>query len=151
MAMGSELSLTPLIDAAVRRRCQVFLPVIPKRGRIMRFSSMTRGDGHWQKNRYGIDEYVARRTVAARQMDVVLLPLVAFDRQGRRLGQGGGYYDATFAFRMRRQHWKRPRLIGVAFSCQRVGQVPTDPHDVMLDAVVTEAGWADCRITRPGS
>lgn len=67
--------------------------------------------------------------------DVILMPLLGFDRTGTRLGYGGGYYDRTLM-----RLGRRPRLIGLAFACQGLDQVPRAPHDVPLDAVVTEAG-----------
>lgn len=68
--------------------------------------------------------------------DVVLVPLLGFDRTGTRLGYGGGYYDRTLALLPR-----RPRLIGLAFDCQELDMVPRGEHDVPLDAVVTETGY----------
>lgn len=67
--------------------------------------------------------------------DVILMPLLGFDKHGTRLGYGGGYYDRTLA-----ALHKRPRLIGFAFALQEVDHIPRDAHDVPLDAVVTEAG-----------
>ena len=67
--------------------------------------------------------------------DVILMPLLGFDRLGTRLGYGGGYYDRTLAAME-----KRPRLIGFAFALQEVDHIPREPHDVPLDAVVTENG-----------
>lgn len=67
--------------------------------------------------------------------DVVVMPLLAYDRLGTRLGYGGGYYDRTLASMK-----KRPRLIGLAFSAQELDRIPREAHDVPLDAVVTEAG-----------
>jgi len=67
--------------------------------------------------------------------DVVIVPLLAFDATGTRLGYGGGYYDRTLA-RMK----NRPRLIGFAFAGQEFSTIPREPHDMPLDAVVTEIG-----------
>jgi 5-formyltetrahydrofolate cyclo-ligase len=67
--------------------------------------------------------------------DLVLMPLLGFDRAGTRLGYGGGYYDRTLASLA-----KRPRLIGFAFAAQELDFIPREPHDVPLDAVVTEQG-----------
>ncbi len=67
--------------------------------------------------------------------DVVLMPLLGFDRMGTRLGYGGGYYDRTLA-----RLSKRPRLIGLAFAAQELEAIPREAHDIPLDAVVTEAG-----------
>lgn len=67
--------------------------------------------------------------------DVVLIPLLGFDRVGTRLGYGGGYYDRTLA-----RLGKKPRLIGLAFCAQELDAIPRESHDVPLDAVVTETG-----------
>jgi 5-formyltetrahydrofolate cyclo-ligase len=67
--------------------------------------------------------------------EIMLLPLLGFDRVGTRLGYGGGYYDRSLAsFR------RRPLLIGLAFSQQELPAIPREAHDIPLDAVVTEAG-----------
>ncbi|WP_137153080.1 5-formyltetrahydrofolate cyclo-ligase [Devosia sp. FKR38] len=70
-----------------------------------------------------------------REPDVVLMPLLGFDKHGTRLGYGGGYYDRTLAA----MH-KTPRLIGLAFAAQELDHIPREPHDVPLDAIITEAG-----------
>lgn len=69
------------------------------------------------------------------QPDVILMPLLGFDKHGTRLGYGGGYYDRTLASLPR-----RPRLIGFAFALQEVDYIPREAHDVPLDAIVTEEG-----------
>ena len=74
----------------------------------------------------------------ARQLDVVIAPLVAFDESLNRLGMGGGYYDRTFAFRKRARVLRRPVLIGVAYSFQRVDRLQPENWDVPLDVVITE-------------
>ena len=67
--------------------------------------------------------------------DLVLMPLLGFDKAGTRLGYGGGYYDRTLAGMS-----KKPRLIGLAFAAQELDEIPREAHDVPLDAVVTETG-----------
>lgn len=136
MAIGSELSLQPLITMAQARGARVYLPLVPRRGRRLRFAALAGPTGHWRRNRYGIHEYHSRHTLAARAMQLVLLPLVGFDAAGGRLGQGGGYYDSSFAFRRPGTH--RPRLVGAAYECQRVETIVREPHDVVLDAILTE-------------
>ena len=71
-------------------------------------------------------------------LDLVLVPLVGFDDQGTRLGMGGGFYDRSFATRLFRRYWRKPRLIGVAYELQRVAHLDRQPWDVALDGVVTE-------------
>jgi 5-formyltetrahydrofolate cyclo-ligase len=67
--------------------------------------------------------------------DVVLMPLLGFDSVGTRLGYGGGYYDRTLAVLP-----KKPMLVGLAFAAQELPHIPREPHDVPLDAIVTENG-----------
>ncbi|PYE41911.1 5-formyltetrahydrofolate cyclo-ligase [Rhizobium sp. PP-F2F-G20b] len=70
--------------------------------------------------------------------DIMLVPLSAFDRQGHRIGYGAGHYDRAIA--RLDALGKRPRLIGIAFACQEVASVPFEPHDIPLDAILTEEG-----------
>ncbi len=73
--------------------------------------------------------------------DVVLIPLVAFDARGYRLGYGGGYFDRTLAGLR-----PRPLAVGVGFEVSRSETVYPQPHDIAMDAVVTEAGlWQGAR------
>lgn len=67
--------------------------------------------------------------------DVVVMPLLGFDAKGTRLGYGGGYYDRTLA-----EMKKHPLLVGYAFAAQELPFIPREPHDLPLDAIVTEAG-----------
>ena len=79
--------------------------------------------------------------------DVVLAPLLAFDRQGGRLGYGMGYYDRTLDHL--RSRGRRPLAIGIAFAAQEVDEVPTGPADVPLDGVITERALH--RFSEPGA
>ena len=136
MAAGSELSLQPLLQRARKRRCRVFVPVVPRRGRRLGFVELTEAI-RWRVSRLGIREPLGHG-VTARQLDLVCLPLVGFDDDGFRLGQGGGYYDTTLAPLANAA--RRPWLLGCAFACQRVDAVPREAHDQPLDGVLTEAG-----------
>ncbi len=132
-----EFDVTPLLNQALWMGRECTLPVLPSRGRVMRFGRWQSGT-RMQPNRYGIPEPIDARPRPARQLDVLLMPLVGFDSAGHRLGMGGGFYDATLAFMRHRRHWRKPRLIGVAFECQKVEALPHDPWDMPLDAVLTE-------------
>ena len=92
-------------------------------------------------NRFGIPEPAGRGPQLIRPLclDLMILPLVGFDARGHRLGMGGGFYDRTLAFRRRHPHWRRPRLIGVAYECQRIDHIEPRPWDVRLDAILTES------------
>lgn len=91
-------------------------------------------------NRFGIPEpdVSPRHMVRAGSLDVIVVPLVAFDAAGNRIGMGGGFYDSTLAFLNRRRVWQRPRLVGVAYEFQKVESLQPYPWDVPLDAIVTE-------------
>jgi 5-formyltetrahydrofolate cyclo-ligase len=142
-SLPEELDTSELITLARRRRWRVYLPRIDsrRRGRRMQFVEMGEQYG---LNRLGILEPRGSRTIPARRLDAVFLPLVGFDARGLRLGTGGGYYDRAFAFRRWRSAWHAPRLIGIAYSLQQVEQLDRAPHDVLLDAVVTERGILRC-------
>jgi 5-formyltetrahydrofolate cyclo-ligase len=138
-----ELDSAPLIRLARKRGCRIFLPRIDVRTISMTFVEATVG-AHETVNHLGIVEPKGTKPIAARWLDLVLLPLVGFDTHGMRLGMGGGYYDRTFAYRNRHTHWRGPRLVGVAYSFQQVPSIGREWHDVPLDAVVTEAGVIRC-------
>ena len=90
-------------------------------------------------NRYGIPEpdVPPARLLRPEQLDLVVAPLVAFDRQGHRLGMGGGWYDRSFAARLDAP--APPYLVGAGFSAQRVDAIAPARWDVRLDAVCTES------------
>jgi 5-formyltetrahydrofolate cyclo-ligase len=97
-----------------------------------------RHDDRFVTSRFGIDEPLpTARRVAPQRLDVVLVPLVAFDREGTRLGHGAGYYDAAFAFR-RGAGRTRPVLVGLAHAFQEIDHIDRREWDVPLDIVVTE-------------
>jgi 5-formyltetrahydrofolate cyclo-ligase len=86
-------------------------------------------------NRFGIGEPRWQRPIRPWLLDVVFLPLVAFDHNGNRLGMGGGFYDRTFEKRQR-----KPRLIGLAHHFQECDQLSREPWDVPLDGIATDTG-----------
>ena len=139
MASAEELDVGVFLERACRRRREICLPVITGRRKPLIFR---RASGRWVMNRHGIREPARGAPVRrARFLSVVVMPLVAFDAHGHRLGMGGGYYDRTMAHRRLRLVWKRPLLIGAAYACQQADQLPAMAWDIPLDAVVTEKGW----------
>ncbi len=97
-------------------------------------------------NRYGIKEPLVKSAdiIGAERLDLVLMPLVAFDESGNRIGMGGGFYDRTFAFKQSRSE-KKPYLIGIAHEIQKVDAIAAEHWDVPLTMVVT-----DKQVYRPG-
>src|SRR5579875_197599 len=136
--LSEELDITPLAELVRRHGGQVYLPrLVARRKRRMRFVAAR---GPLARNRLGILEPAQAESIPIRRLDLVFLPLVGFDAAGMRLGMGAGYYDRAFSFLRLRRGWRRPKLIGVAFASQRVPALHREPHDVLLDAVVTEEG-----------
>jgi 5-formyltetrahydrofolate cyclo-ligase len=140
-SLPEELDTAPLLQLALDRGCRIYLPRIERRSGRMRFVAI--GE-RLRFNRLGIAEPEGRDTIGARWLDLVFLPLVGFDAHGMRLGMGGGFYDRAFAFRRTRHVWRGPKLIGIAYELQRVPRIESEPHDVLLDAVVTEKGIQRC-------
>ncbi len=134
-----EIDPLPALQRAYAAGKTCYLPVLcPQRDGHLQFAPWRPGEP-LRRNRFGIAEPTAprRQWLSPRMLDLVLLPLVAFDGTGTRLGRGGGYYDRSFAFR-RRAAVRRPGLIGVGFDWQRVESLPRWAWDVPLDAVLTE-------------
>lgn len=133
-----ELSLTPLMVRAWNMRKVLYLPVITP-GERLRFAQFAAGDPLAQ-NKFGIPEPMgaSRQLIDARALDLILLPLVAFDDSGNRLGMGGGYYDRSLGFLRHRRHWRKPRLLGIAHEFQRMPTLERRWWDVPLDAIATD-------------
>lgn len=129
--MGREIDIRPLLLALHGRGHAIGLPVTPKRGQPLQFRRWQPGDD------------LARGPIGTRQPfpdqptvtpDWLLVPLLAFDRAGRRLGYGAGYYDRTLAA------LPGATAIGCAYACQELDEVPAGPEDAPLQAIATEAG-----------
>ena len=147
LACNGEISLDPWLQNPGRH--QAWLPMLhesiePR----LRFAPLD-SCNHWRLNRYGIIEPDVDwgKTRDPRELDILLMPLLAFDRRGNRLGMGGGFYDRSLAFRRSRRYWTRPRLIGVAHAIQEHPALPHQPWDVPLDAILTERELILPRIT----
>lgn len=136
LAFDGEPSLAPLVERARRQRKHLFVPVL--RGMKMTFAELLPG-ATLAPNFFGILEPKLGRKIDARKLDLVLTPLVAFDERGVRIGVGRGYYDRAFKFLRHRSHWRRPKLLGVAYELQRVEPLTPSSWDVPLWGVVTES------------
>jgi 5-formyltetrahydrofolate cyclo-ligase len=137
LPLSEELDTSPLAAEARRRGCVLAFPrVIDKRGGRMRFFL---SQGAPTRGAFGILEPTGSCAISALSLDVVFVPLVGFDAHGHRLGMGKGFYDRHFAHRLRLNFWRRPLLIGLAYDCQLTPSIAVEPHDVPLDAIVTES------------
>ncbi len=92
----------------------------------------------YKNNKYGIPEpiYNAKDIIAAENLDLIIMPLVAMDRKGNRLGMGGGYYDRSFAFK-KEAKINSPQLLGFAYDFQLVDELSAKAWDVPLDFMAT--------------
>lgn len=135
-----ELDTGPLIERAWAMGKRVYLPVLLPHGENRLWFAHYTPDTRLARNRFGIPEpeRAMHSRIAPHALDLVLTPLVAFDPAGHRLGMGGGFYDRSFAYLLRHRRWLRPRLIGLAYDFQCQPQLPSEPWDVPLHAVVTD-------------
>ncbi|WP_051940453.1 5-formyltetrahydrofolate cyclo-ligase [Stenoxybacter acetivorans] len=134
-AMGSELSLHDFVQKARQRGAKPYFPLIERKKLRLWFTPCTK-----LSEKCGRQKQTWRQTpkIRAHRLHTIIVPLLGIDQQGFRLGQGGGYYDATL-FQAARSHL--PRIIGAGFSCQKVDTLPTEPHDQALRSFVSEHGW----------
>jgi 5-formyltetrahydrofolate cyclo-ligase len=141
-AIAGELPLAAIIGG-LRARGQVYhLPVIDEHKRL-KFAAWWPGMDI-ATNRLGIPEPAdTDASLAPDALDVVLVPLLGFDRRGHRLGFGGGYYDRSFAFLRDVERPAKPLLVGIGYALQEVERVPHEDWDVPLDYVATERELID--------
>ncbi|ONF95132.1 5-formyltetrahydrofolate cyclo-ligase [Sphingomonas jeddahensis] len=130
--MGGEADPAPLASAAVAAGCALALPHVIDRPTPIRFLRW-REDDALVAGPFGLQQPVDHMEEVA--PDLILTPLVAFDRTLARLGQGAGHYDRAFA------RYPAAHRIGVAFCVQEVDRLPTDPWDMPLHAIITEREW----------
>jgi len=149
LSMPGEVDLRPCLGPAWRCGARLYVPRISStRNGTMAFVPLHPGST-LHGNRFGIAEPAggARGRIPARHLDTILVPLVGFDACGHRLGMGAGFYDRALRPRLdRTQAFRRPRLIGIAYSLQQVERLEPAPWDVALDLVVTERGILRCPV-----
>lgn len=143
-AVGGEVPLLAAVARLRARAQQYFLPIVGK-DRRLGFAPLL-PNANLQPNRYGIPEpeHAAADLLAPQDLDLVLVPLTAFDRAGRRLGMGGGYYDRSFAFLRETARPAQPLLVGIGYAFQEVATLSTQDWDVMLDFIATDKELIDC-------
>ncbi|MCI4661531.1 MAG: 5-formyltetrahydrofolate cyclo-ligase [Neomegalonema sp.] len=135
--IGSEIDPGPLMSALFGAGARLCLPVVIGNGQALRFRAFSPGDA-LIPGAFGAQIPAQGDWVSP---DLLLVPLLAFDAQGGRLGYGGGFYDRTLAaLRTPSAECASCVAIGLAYAAQRVEAVPTGPFDQRLDAVLTEAG-----------
>ena len=138
-ATSDELGTRCLLEMILAAGKACYLPVLNEQTNSMTFARYQQ-DVPLRLNRYGINEPMTDDVIASDKLDMVLLPLLGFDKAGHRLGMGGGYYDKTFSFLVGKARPAVPLLLGAAFAIQGCDDIPIDDWDVMIDGVVTECG-----------
>ncbi|MBT8128399.1 MAG: 5-formyltetrahydrofolate cyclo-ligase [Gammaproteobacteria bacterium] len=139
LANDGEIDPDHIIRTAWSLRKHVYLPVLSPFQKKLYFAPYSYGMA-MNLNRFDIPEPACSPVnwVTAWQLDLMLLPLVAFDESGNRLGMGGGFYDRSLAYRRSRSHSRRPKLIGLAHELQREPALATNSWDIPLDMIATE-------------
>lgn len=134
---GWEFDTLPLLERALEGGYSCALPVIQPDSKILKFA-LWDGQAELAPGAYGIMQPRISGKTEWIEPDILIVPLLAFDRKGYRLGQGGGYYDATInALRQR----KSVLAVGLAYAAQAVlFNLPVEEHDEPLDWIVTEQG-----------
>jgi 5-formyltetrahydrofolate cyclo-ligase len=130
---GPELDDRPLLERLAARGHRVVLPVVIERNAPLIFRVWRPGDPVVKGN--GASVPAANAPVL--EPDLLLVPVVGFDRHGTRLGQGAGYYDRTL---LKLRADRAITAIGVGYAVQELSDIPTGPYDQPLDAILTEAG-----------
>ncbi|WP_181814784.1 5-formyltetrahydrofolate cyclo-ligase [Sphingomonas aracearum] len=132
MPLGSEADPAPLVRAALAAGCTIALPHVVDRATPIRFVAWQQGAA-LVAGPFGLSQPGAEAGTVA--PDIILTPLLGFDRAGNRLGQGAGHYDRAFVAHP--DAWR----VGLAWSVQEVPALPADPWDVPLHALLTEREW----------
>lgn len=137
-----EFDPYPILERLLKQGNTCCLPLVQKESRELKFVPWREGDP-LEKGPYGVMQPSVTKDTVFAEPDLLIVPLLAFDRRGYRLGYGGGYYDATLrALRAK----KNVVAVGVAYARQAcLFNLPVDEHDEKLDFVVTPAGAHDFR------
>jgi len=133
-----EVDTSTIIPALLSQGKRVVVPIIEKETTSLRLSYVN-DPCHLVESTFRVPEPIGNEEpVQAMDVDVVLVPMLAFDRAGNRLGYGAGYYDRFLS--------ANPgiRKIGLAFSCQEISSVPAEANDIRMDCIVTENGAFLC-------
>lgn len=134
VAKTPEAETGGLIAALNRRGVRVVVPIIERETCSLRLSYLP-DPSVLVSSTFNVPEPIGHELPARPEdVEVVVLPMLAFDAEGNRLGYGAGYYDRFLC------RYPHPQKIGIAFSCQRAESIPADENDVRMDYVVTERG-----------
>ena len=137
LSNDGEIDPVHIVEQAWKLGKEIYLPVLSAHENSLLFAPFEK-DNPMCRNQFGIDEpdCLPEHWLTAQHMDLILLPLVAFDEQGNRMGMGGGFYDRSLA--NIRQQEKPTQLIGLAHEIQKTDQLDVQSWDIPLHAIATE-------------
>ncbi|MCK4864492.1 MAG: 5-formyltetrahydrofolate cyclo-ligase [Gammaproteobacteria bacterium] len=141
LSNDGEMDLSLLIEYAWQKGKHCYLPVLAEPNTQRLWFIPYTPESKLLNNRFGIPEPLHSNKTRLRKtlsLDLILMPLVAFDEQGNRMGMGGGFYDRTLAYLRHRRYWHKPTLLGVAYEFQKQKQLETNNWDIPLQAIATE-------------
>jgi 5-formyltetrahydrofolate cyclo-ligase len=137
-SMADEVQIRPLMEKWLSLGVTVALPHITGKGQMEAvsftdFDSLVEGE-------YGIltPDLEKGEIIPPDELDLIIVPGIAYDTRGERLGMGGGFYDAYLA------RATKAKRIALAFSCQLVAKIPMEAHDVLVHKIITEQGIYNC-------
>lgn len=134
-----EVDTGPLISELLSRGIRVVVPIIERKTTSLRLSYLE-DPCHLVESTFSVPEPIGNELPAdAGDVETIVIPMLAFDTRGNRLGYGAGYYDRFLS-----SH-SGIRRIGLAFSCQEADSLPADENDIRMDMVITEKGCIRCR------
>ncbi|MBT8048738.1 MAG: 5-formyltetrahydrofolate cyclo-ligase [Xanthomonadales bacterium] len=142
MAFDGEPDLAPTLTALYENGAKLALPVVRDApGKSVITFSQWKPDSDLRPNRYGIAEPAGTDLVRIIDIDLVLVPLVGWDKSGGRLGMGASFYDRLF---QPFAELDKPVRMGVGYALQQVSRIPREPWDIRLHGMLTENGWFTC-------
>jgi 5-formyltetrahydrofolate cyclo-ligase len=130
--LDGEIDLRPLMHKLVGRGADLALPVIVEKDRPMEFWAWDTKTRIQNQPIWNIPAPIERKLIVP---SALFVPLLGFDRQGHRLGHGGGYYDRTLAVLQ-----PKPLTVGIGYEFGRLETIHPQNHDVPMDVIVTEQG-----------
>ena len=141
LSNDGEMDLSLLIEHAWQKGKHCYLPVLAEPNTQRLWFIPYTPETKLMNNRFGIPEPIHSNKTRLRKtlsLDLILMPLVAFDELGNRMGMGGGFYDRTLSYLRHRLYWHKPTLLGVAYEFQKQKQLETNDWDIPLQSIATE-------------
>lgn len=128
-----EIETKNITNFLIAENRKVYFPII--HGERLKFARVI--NNKFKKNSFGIDEPILSQPVDAKRINLILMPLVGFDKNKNRMGMGAGFYDKTLAFKNINSKFKAPKFFAIAFDFQEVKALKTRSWDVPVDGVIT--------------